>query len=277
MKIKKTLGFLLSLALILGMIIPDTLMVSADETGMETVISTEGEENVPDTEEFSSEEEQQIPSTESSDSDTENGNESDEGEQGEVLETPSCDCGTTDGNHAESCPLYKAPEDPAKDEEAGNTDSVTGECTCGTTDGNHAEDCPLYEAPEVPSEGGETESTDPEMAECTCGTTDGKHAEDCPLYEEPETEEGPSLFERIMECTTLEEIDAVLAEATEEEFDALTEEEIDEIEAYIESLEPEPLPAVVLEKSEDEPVESEIIYPTVNFSNVAPFSDAVAE
>ena len=57
----------------------------------------------------------------------------------------------------------------------------------------------------------------------------------------------------------------------------MTEEEIDEIEAYIESLEPEPLPAVVLEKSEDEPVESEIIYPTVNFSNVAPFSDAVAE
>ena len=74
MKIKKTLGFLLSLALILGMIIPDTLMVFADETGTETVISTESEENVPSTEESSpSEEEQQIPSTESSDSDTENG------------------------------------------------------------------------------------------------------------------------------------------------------------------------------------------------------------
>ena len=38
MKMKKALGFLLSLALILGMIIPDTLMVSADETGTETVI-----------------------------------------------------------------------------------------------------------------------------------------------------------------------------------------------------------------------------------------------
>ena len=78
-----------------------------------------------------------------------------------------------------------------------------------------------------------------------------------------------------MACASLEEIFDILDAATEEELEALTDEEIEEIEALIESLEPEPLPAVVLEESEDEPVKSEIIYPTVNFSNVAPFGDPV--
>lgn len=84
-----------------------------------------------------------------------------------------------------------------------------------------------------------------------------------------------SLYSRLMACTTLEEIDALLESATEEELAALTEGQNRQINALIEALEPEPLPAVVLKNSEDEPVAGEIIYPTVNYSWVAPFGSPV--
>lgn len=90
---------------------------------------------------------------------------------------------------------------------------------------------------------------------------------------EPKTE--PSLFERLMVCTTLEELFTLADETPEEELLALTDEENAQIEAKIAALEPEPLPAVVIEESSDEPVPSEIIYPTVNFDEVAPFGDPV--
>ena len=90
---------------------------------------------------------------------------------------------------------------------------------------------------------------------------------------EPKTE--PSLFERLMACTTLEELFTLADETPEEELLALTDEENAKIEAKIAALEPEPLPAVVIEESSDEPVPSEIIYPTVNFDEVAPFGDPV--
>lgn len=93
--------------------------------------------------------------------------------------------------------------------------------------------------------------------------------------EEDCTPLGPSLYERIMACTTLEEIDAILDAATEQELAALTEEENREINALIESLEPEPAPAVIPEENDDAPVVSEIIYPTVNFDQVAPLGDPV--
>ena len=90
---------------------------------------------------------------------------------------------------------------------------------------------------------------------------------------EPKTE--PSLFERLMACTTLEELFTLADETPEEELLALTDDENAQIEAKITALEPEPLPAVVIEESSDEPVPSEIIYPTVNFDEVAPFGDPV--
>lgn len=96
-----------------------------------------------------------------------------------------------------------------------------------------------------------------------------------PAEEPSETDGEKTLFERIMACTTLEEIFAILDETPEEELLALTEEENQQIEALIVSLEPEPLPPVVLEESQDEPVVSEIVYPTVTFTNVAPFGDPV--
>lgn len=84
-----------------------------------------------------------------------------------------------------------------------------------------------------------------------------------------------SLYERLMACTSLEEISAVLDETTEEELLVLTEEQNRSIGAHIESLEPEPLPAVEINGIGDSSVPSEIIYQTVSFDNVAPFGEPV--
>ena len=104
------------------------------------------------------------------------------------------------------------------------------------------------------------------------GCADGCEKEDCDCL--------CHVYDRIMACTTLEEIYAILDSYTDEELEtlamALTQEQNAEIEAKITTLEPEPLPPVVLEKSTDEPVESEIIYVTVNYANVAPFGEPVS-
>ena len=78
-----------------------------------------------------------------------------------------------------------------------------------------------------------------------------------------------------MAAATLEEFDQIAAAATEEELAALTDEENAQIEAHIEAMEPKPLPAVVIDEAENQPVPSEIVQGTVNFSNVAPLGDPV--
>lgn len=141
------------------------------------------------------------------------------------------------------------------------------ECTCGAVAGEdgtiiHAEDCPLYVAPVVPEKPAHIE-----------GCVDGCTVEGCtcPCHE-------LSLFERLMACETLWDL-YTLAEATpEEEMLALTDDENAQIRAKIEALEPAPLPPVgesTADVPADEPVISEIIYPTVNFDNVAPFGAPV--
>lgn len=90
----------------------------------------------------------------------------------------------------------------------------------------------------------------------------------CPCHEK-------SLFERIMACTTIEELDDILDDATDAEFDALTEDQNKLIEAHVKELMPVPAPAVVLSSTTEQPVVGEIIHPTVSFINVAPFGDPV--
>ena len=90
-----------------------------------------------------------------------------------------------------------------------------------------------------------------------------------------EPEAGSSLFERLMACTTLEELFALIDETPEEQLMQLSESQVAEVEAKIAALEPEPLHSVEIEESSDEPVPSEIIYPTVNFDDVAPLGDPV--
>ena len=110
------------------------------------------------------------------------------------------------------------------------------------------------------------------VAEVSSEHTDGCAGEDCTVESCPC--QCHSLYARLMACTTVEEIYALADAATEEELSALTENQNRQVEAKIAELEPEPLPPVVLEESE-EPVAGEIVYPTKNFAWVAPFGSPV--
>lgn len=147
--------------------------------------------------------------------------------------------------------------------------------------------------PELPEE-----PMDPEQGTvCTCDPQpeEGQpHQEDCPLYVPAVTPEASAhiascsddctdalchcschLFDRIMACTTLDEIWDLIDRTPEEDFAVLTEEQNAAIEAKIESLEPAPAPEIVIEQSTDETVQSEFYYPTVDYTYVAPFGDPV--
>lgn len=88
---------------------------------------------------------------------------------------------------------------------------------------------------------------------------------------------GCHLVSRVLACTTLDEIWAVLDAASDAAIHALTYEQNAQIEAKIKALEPAPAPAVVVEESNDETVPSEIVYETVNYTDVAPLVDSVTD
>lgn len=156
----------------------------------------------------------------------------------EQVLTCTCDPAPAEGEtHAEGCPMT---------------------CTCVSqplTGTIHKEGCPLYVAPEAPAVINHIET-------CLEGCT----GEECTCV--------CHLFERIMACETMEEMEAIIAETPEEELKALTEEQLADIEARMEALMPAPLPAIVIEESEP-PVESEVYRPTVNYACVAPFGAPV--
>ena len=83
----------------------------------------------------------------------------------------------------------------------------------------------------------------------------------------------PSLFERLMATETLDEFYAIIDMTDENEFLELTDEESFEIEAHLVSLEPKPIPEVILLEGNEEPVLSEIVSPMVSFTNVAPIAN----
>ena len=140
-----------------------------------------------------------------------------------------CTCGAAEGAaHAEDCPLYVNPEQPAEDEKQPE-DEQQPVCTCGAAeDAAHAEDCPLYVNPEQPAED-EKQPEDEQPAVCTCGAAEGAaHAEDCPLYvapeQQPEDEQQPEeeqtdyteVYEQLMAAETMEELDALLDSLADE-------------------------------------------------------------
>ncbi|MGN0712222.1 MAG: hypothetical protein ACI4LJ_00475 [Anaerovoracaceae bacterium] len=123
-----------------------------------------------------------------------------------------------------------------------------------------------------------TEGTENEGEALTSEETTGVESEPSgkiPAADDEQAAGDDSLFEKLMAAATLEEFDQIAAAATEEELAALTDEENAQIEAHIEAMEPEPLPAVVIDEAENQPVPSEIVQGTVNFSNVAPLGDPV--
>lgn len=220
---KKALALLLSLALVITSAMPGTWAVPTDgrDSAQATVAGLDGTDPTL----------------------------ADEGSEDPGHVGPACTCGTLDDIHGEDCPLYEAPL-----------------CECGSLNGIHADYCPLYGGPG-----------------CTCGTLDGIHGDGCPLYAAPEEPENPdtfphigscsdscdwgdcpypchipSLFDLLMACTSLEEFEQILAEATENQLAALTEEEWLEIDAMLAGL----------AKLANEPVQ------VVSFTDAAPLVDA---
>ena len=114
----------------------------------------------------------------------------------------------------------------------------------------------------------------PENPDCICeeGCT-GENC-DCTCHQK-------GLFERVMACETLEEIWDILDEATDEELDALTEEQYNEIDTFIVNLIEQDIAAKkapeekIAEEHPDTTEDSEIIYPTVNMDDVAPLGAPV--
>ena len=162
----------------------------------------------------------------------------------EVTETPT----PTEEPKPTETPVPSETEKPAETE-------APKECTCGAAEGGtHKEGCPLYVKP----------ASDASKHIDTC--TDGCTGEDCkcPCH----------LFDRLMACRTLEEIEAIIKATPEDVLKSLSEEQVAQVEAYMDKLMPAPLPAIVIEESEP-PVESEIYRPTVNYTNVAPFGEPV--
>ena len=87
--------------------------------------------------------------------------------------------------------------------------------------------------------------------------------------------ESDTLYERVMATATFTNAKAVLNGATDQELSALTEAQNDAIDAHVVSLMSTPLSAVAAETSNDKPVQSEIVYPTVTVTDAAPFGSPV--
>lgn len=184
----------------------------------------------------------------------------------------TCDPAPAEGEaHAEGCPLYAAPAAP----------EVEKVCTCDPAPAEgqaHAESCPLYQAPSAPADpDAETKTQDgdkPADPEPPADPVDSacQHIETCSDTCEDETCKCPChLYKKIMTCATLDEIWEIIDNMTDEEWNALTEEQQKAIDARIEALEPEPLPAVVINNTVEATVQSEIVTPSRNVTNVAPF------
>ena len=267
MKIKKGIALLISLALVIGTVLPGTLALSADEASGSGIIEVSAETPAPDAAEASASEETVV---------------LDETPTEEQDQTCTCDPAPAEGEaHKEGCPLYVAPKQPAEEEKT---------CTCDPAPAEgeaHKEGCPLYVAPKQPAE---------EEKACTCDPAPAEgeaHKEGCPLYVAPEQPAASAhidtcsddctdaeckcpchLFDRLMACTTLEEMETMIKATPEDELKSLSEEQVAQVEAHMDSLMPAPLPPIVIEESEP-PVESEIYRPTVNYTNVAPFGEPV--
>ena len=235
---KKLIAAVICLVLVITAALPGTLAVSADAASSDGTISVATPETAQ-TPDDSVVTDDAAPQSES--------------ETPAEPKTCTCDPAPAEGEaHKEGCPLYVAPEKPAEEPKT---------CTCDPAPAEgeaHKEGCPLYVAPEKPDE--ETPAVHIE------GCSDDCKAEDCKC--------ACHLMKKIMECKTLEEIEAIIKATPEDVLKSLSEEQVAQVEAYMDKLMPAPLPAMVIEESEP-PVESEIYRPTVNYTNVAPFGDPV--
>lgn len=235
MKNKKGFALIISLALVIAVVLPGTLAVSTDQTSSNGTIEIPTETTTP------APDATETPAPDGTEAPTE-----------EPAKTCTCDPAPAEGEaHKEGCPLYVAPEQPAEAEKT---------CTCDPKPAEgkaHKEGCPLYVAPEKPADPSHIDTCSDDCTDADCK---------CPCH----------LFDKIMACTTQEALEDLIAETPEEYFGLLSDEQIQKVEAHIKSLETVPLPAVTIENDVvEETVPSEIVYPTVNYTYVAPFGDPV--
>ena len=126
---KKLFAVVISLALVIGVVLPGTLALSTDQTSSNGTIEvpTETTTPAPDTTE--------TPVPEGTEAPAETPTE-------EPVKTCTCDPKPAEGEaHKEGCPLYVAPEQPAEAEKV---------CTCDPKPAEgeaHLEGCPLYVKP----------------------------------------------------------------------------------------------------------------------------------
>ena len=235
---KKLFAVVISLALVIGVVLPGTLALSTDQTSSNgtTEVPTETTTPAPDTTE--------TPVPEGTEAPAETPTE-------EPVKTCTCDPKPAEGEaHKEGCPLYVAPEQPAEAEKT---------CTCDPQPAEgeaHKEGCPLYVAPEQPAEAEKTCTCDPKPAEGEA------HKEGCPLYVEPDA----PLYDRLMAAETLEAFTTIVEQADEKELSDFTCEEFDNVEAHYVFLSTGEYP-------DYSPVVDEVME-IVNFDNVAPLVGA---
>ena len=244
MKNRKGFALIISLVLVIGVVLPGTLALSTDQaaTNGELTVTEETQTPTPEVTETPTPTEEPKPTETPVPSETE--------KPAETEAPKECTCSAAEGEaHKEGCSLYVAPEQPAEAEKT---------CTCDPAPAEgeaHKEGCPLYVAPEKPADPSHIDTCSDDCTDADCK---------CPCH----------LMKKIMECKTLEEIEAIIKATPEDVLKSLSEEQVAQVEAYMDKLMPAPLPAIVIEESEP-PVESEIYRPTVNYTNVAPFGDPV--
>ena len=263
MKNKKVLALLISLVLIVAVALPGTLAVSSDQDAVNSDFTVDTASPAPETPEQPVDPEN--PEQPEQPIDPENPEQPEQPETPEQPEQPeltcTCDPAPAEGEaHKEGCPLapLSCTCDPAPLEGEEHKEGCPLTCTCVSqplTGTIHKEGCPLYVDPNAPIVINHIETCleDCTGEECTCV---------CHLYE------------KIMAAETLDEIKAILDTLTDEQWETLSDDQIDTIDNRIGEF--NALPVSTMTEEDNSPhAESEIIYPTVSYTYVAPFGAPV--
>ena len=268
---KKSFGILLSAALLLTFCVSGNLAVSAAET--ETVVETEQQDAA--LKEDDSQEEQNENDMISEEQDTEEQDTQEQDTEESVKDDSDSETELDDENVSDGQTDVES-DTETTDNETNDTESDEIDMTETETDTATDTESSEVETDEVSDTEVSDSETDEEESSAQKEDALAAHIETC--SDDCQDENclcSCHLFGRLMACETLEELYTLAEETPEEQLLALTEEQNVKIEEKIAELEPEPLPEVTIPESADKPVPSEIVYPTVNFSNVAPFGAPV--
>lgn len=268
---KKSFGILLSAALLLTFCVSGNLAVSAAET--ETVVETEQQDAA--LKEDDSQEEQNENDMISEEQDTEKQDTQEQDTEESVKDDSDSETELDDENVSDGQTDVES-DTETTDNETNDTESDEIDMTETETDTATDTESSEVETDEVSDTEVSDSETDEEESSAQEEDALAAHIETC--SDDCQDENclcSCHLFGRLMACETLEELYTLAEETPEEQLLALTEEQNVKIEEKIAELEPEPLPEVTIPESADKPVPSEIVYPTVNFSNVAPFGAPV--